>query len=77
MVLNYIEPHYNVKVGRSLLSGVSQKADGVKTDDEFFGGVNGTAACLTIEINNREESFEFASDDRDHEGKPEHTGASE
>ena len=66
-----------IKVVGRLLGGVSQEADGVKTHDEFIGGVTGAAACLAVEIDQRAESFGFATDDGDHEGESEHTGASE
>src|ERR1700688_5071960 len=51
-----------IKVVGSLLGGVSQEADGVKTHDEFLGGVTRTAACLAVEVDKRAESFGFATD---------------
>ena len=66
-----------IKIVGSLLGGISQKADRVKTHDEFIGGVTGAAARLSIEINKRAESFGFTANDRDHQGKPEHSGANE
>lgn len=37
--------------------GIHTALHGVKTHDEFVSGVAGSAACLTIEINKRAESF--------------------
>src|ERR1700732_294261 len=66
-----------IKVVGSLLGGVSKEADGVETHDEFLGGVTGAAACLAVQVDQRAESFGFATDDGDHEGESKHTGASE
>jgi hypothetical protein len=61
----------------SLLCCVSQKADCVKSDDEFVGGVAGAAPSLAVKIDERPKSLGFSADDRNHQGKSERPGANE
>src|ERR1700683_3088077 len=50
-----------IKVIRCLLSRVSQKTDGVKTHDEFLGGVTSASTCVAIESDKRAEALGFAA----------------
>src|SRR5665213_3319302 len=65
------------KIIRSLLRGVAQKADRVKSDGELLRGVAGAAARFTIEVDERTKSCGFATDDCDHQRESKNTGASE
>jgi hypothetical protein len=39
-----------IEVVGCLLVCVSKEADGMKTHDEFLGGVPGASACLAVEV---------------------------
>jgi hypothetical protein len=66
-----------IKIVGSLLRGISQKADCVKSDQQFFGGVAGAPPSLAVKIDQGPKSFGFAADNGDHQGKPERAGANE
>jgi hypothetical protein len=61
----------------SFLRSVSQKADCVKSDDEFLGGVAGAAPSLSVKVDQGPKSFGFAADNGDHQGKAEGAGTNE
>jgi hypothetical protein len=66
-----------IKIVGSLLRGISQKADCVKSDQQFLGGVAGSSPSLTVKIDQGPKSFGFTADNGDHQGKAECAGANE
>jgi hypothetical protein len=64
-----------IEIVGSLLRGISQKADCVKSDQQFLGGVASAAPSLAVKIDQGPKSFGFTTDDRDYQGKSECTGA--
>src|SRR4029077_3017275 len=66
-----------IKIVCSLLRGVSQKADCVKSDQQFLGGVAGAAPCLAVKIDQGPKSFGFAANNGDHQRKAECASANE
>ena len=60
-----------------LLGGVGDVAEGVDADAELLGGVACAVAGLAVEVDEGAEAAVFASDDGDHEGETEDSGAGE
>lgn len=61
----------------SLLCGIPEKADCVKSNDEFLGGVAGAPPGFAVKIDQGPKSFGFAADNGDHQGKAERAGTNE
>jgi hypothetical protein len=66
-----------IEIVRSLLGCVSQKANCVKTHDEFLRGMSGATASFAVKVDKRPKSFWFAANDGDHQRKSERAGANE
>src|SRR5215471_21446792 len=66
-----------IEIVRGLLCRISDKADRVKADDEFLGGVASSSASFTVQIDQRPKPLWFAANDGNHQWKPEHAGAIE
>src|SRR5258708_5227474 len=49
----------------------------MKANDEFFGGVAGSASGFAVQVDQRPKSFGLSADDRNHQWKPERAGANE
>jgi hypothetical protein len=66
-----------IEILRSLLGCVSQKANCVKTHDEFLRGVSGAAPSFAVKVDKRPKSLGLSANDGDHQWKSERTGANE
>jgi len=66
-----------IEIVYGLLCRISQKADRVKADDKFLGGVAGSSASFTVQIDQRPKPLWFAANDGNNQRKPERAGANE
>jgi hypothetical protein len=66
-----------IEVVCSFLRGVSKKADCVKSDDEFLGGVAGAAPSFAVKVDQGPKSLGLSANNGDHQGKPERASANE
>src|SRR5215471_6988415 len=66
-----------IEIVCGLLCRISEKADRVKADDEFVGGVPGSSPSFTVQIDQRAKPLWFAANDGNHQRKPERAGANE
>jgi hypothetical protein len=66
-----------IEILRSLLGCVSQKTDSMKAHDEFLRGVSSAAPSVAVKVDQRPKSFEFATNDGDHQRKSECAGTNE
>src|SRR5579864_4126103 len=66
-----------IEIVCSLLRGVSQEADCVKSDHQFLSGVAGAAPSLAVKIDQGPKSLWLSANNCDHHRKPERASTSE
>jgi len=66
-----------VEIVCSSLCGVSQKADCVKSDNEFLGRMAGAAPSFAVKVDQGAKSLGFSADNCDHQRKSERAGTNE
>src|SRR5579864_9018990 len=66
-----------IEIVCSLLRGVSQDADCVKSNDKFLGGGSGAAPSLAVKIDQGPKSLWLSANNCDHQRKPERASTNE
>src|ERR1700747_1602652 len=64
-----------IEIVRSFFRCIAQESTRVQSYLQFLFRMASASACFTIQINERSESLRFTTNDRDHQGKAECTGA--
>src|SRR5882672_2002015 len=65
------------KIRRCPLGTVGNVSDGVNPYGEPFGSVPGFLAGSAVKINERAKALRVSTNDRDHQGQPQHSGTNE
>jgi hypothetical protein len=60
-----------IEIVCGFLCGTSKKADCVKSDGEFLGGLAGAASSFAVKVGQRPKSLGLATNDGGHQRKPE------
>src|ERR1700680_4369450 len=62
---------------RGFVSGISEKANGMKTHSKSLGGMTGAAPSFTVEVYEWAEAFRLTADNSHHKRKSEHACTNE